>query len=164
MTRPAAALLALTVLFGAGAGVAAADAGELEVSRRSQTLSRSIMSPFCPGKTIDSCPSPKAGVWREDIRRWVAEGESNAEIRSRLQARTPDFDLSGRPGAAWDWMLPAGAMALATLGLWLFVRRLRPETHRNPSDATQHAEVPSSRPRDALDDRLDAELRHADLD
>jgi len=31
-------------------------------------------SPFCPGKTLEACPSPGAAEWRADIRRWTAAG------------------------------------------------------------------------------------------
>lgn len=128
-----------------------------EVARQSQALSRTIMSPFCPGKTVDSCPSPKAGAWRRDIRDWVARGDSAEEIRARLQARAPDFDLAGRPGVGWDWVLPVGAMLLATLGLLLVVRRLRPRGD-TPRESEGGREAVGERDIQGLDARIEAEL------
>ena len=83
-------------------------------------LSRRLMSPFCPGKTLESCPSSQASEWRQDIRRWIAQGMTDQEIIARLQGRMPDFNLHGRPAAGWDWAMPLGAMLLAT-GLLVFV-------------------------------------------
>lgn len=154
----------LACLLGAPSGTlgqqAAPTAHDDALSRRTLAVSRTVMSPFCPGKTIDSCPSPRAQAWRQDIRRWLAEGSDAAEIRARLQARTPAFDLAGRPGAGWDWTLPVGAMALATLGLWLVARRLRPARSSpasEPDGATTGEARPATKP-DPLDARLDAEL------
>jgi cytochrome c-type biogenesis protein CcmH/NrfF len=58
-----------------------------EPSRRAAELSSQIMSPFCPGKTLDSCTSPNAAEWRGEIRQWVDEGVSSDEIRRRLEQR-----------------------------------------------------------------------------
>lgn len=73
------------------------------------------MSPFCPGRTLNSCPSGKATAWRDDIRLWVAEGLSNEEILARLQARVPDFQLEGTPPTDWSWAGPLVVMALLTV-------------------------------------------------
>src|SRR5690606_7766162 len=43
-----------------------------EQSRRAAEIYKTTMSPFCPGRTIDACPSPYATEWRDDIRQWVA--------------------------------------------------------------------------------------------
>ncbi|MGD8861824.1 MAG: cytochrome c-type biogenesis protein CcmH [Myxococcales bacterium] len=156
------ALIVLCLLL---PGVAVAQTGDgaptaEQASRQAQGVARSIMSPFCPGKTVDACPSPRAGQWRREIRQWVEQGDSPEQIRARLQARVPGFDLSGRPGARWDWALPLGAMTLATLGLWLFVRRLRPRDRMRPprSPSRDPESDTPERDRDDLDARIDAEL------
>lgn len=121
-------------------------------ARRAQRIAVTTMSPFCPGKTIDACPSPKAGEWRADIRRWSEAGVPSREIRTRLQARVPGFDLSGRPGASWDWALPVGAVALATLWLVLLLRRLLRPAATEPTVVNDEAES------DELEVRLNREL------
>ena len=109
-----ATISALLVAFGS----ASASAEETPVeSRQVQSIVRNTASPFCPGKTLDSCPSPKAGEWRRDIREWVGEGVPEPEIRDRLQARVPGFDLSIPPVKS-GWVIPAVAVALST---WWFV-------------------------------------------
>jgi cytochrome c-type biogenesis protein CcmH/NrfF len=140
-------------------GATAQADGEAE-ARRVQSLTRSIMSPFCPGKTVAACPSPNAQAWREDIRVWVAQGESNDQILQRLQARAPEFDLAGRPGGAWGWGLPLFGVAVASL--WLAYMGRRARNQRGGEDSAEPtataAETPAAAPESALDVKLREEL------
>jgi len=118
--------------------------------RQVQAIVRKTASPFCPGKTLNSCPSPKAGEWRRDIREWVGDGVPEPEIRDRLQARVPGFDLSIPPVKS-GWVIPVVAVALSTLWLVVMARRF---TRRRASSLP--VETPTQAL--ALDARLDEEL------
>jgi cytochrome c-type biogenesis protein CcmH/NrfF len=142
-----AAISALLVAFGCGSASAEETPTE---SRQVQSIVRNTASPFCPGKTLDSCPSPKAGEWRRDIREWVGEGVAEPEIRDRLQARVPGFDLSIPPVKS-GWVIPVLAVALSTLWLIVMARRF---TRRRVSSPL--VETPTQAL--ALDARLDEEL------
>ena len=151
---PRLVLLCLAVATGSACGgegrregaPAAADPG-----RQTQHIIRTTASPFCPGKTLDSCPSPKAGEWRQDVHAWTQQGVPSDEIRSRLQARTPGFELRVRP-ARWSSLIPIAALLFSTLVMWLVARRLlRRKQHRAVPSITEH--------RDDLDRRLDEEIR-----
>lgn len=98
----------------------AAGISEAERDRQAEAISRSVMSPFCPGRTVSSCPN--AGPWREDIRKWVGEGVDAAEIRRRLAARVPEHNLDGVPGNRLGWVLPVG-LGVGALGLLVFMLR-----------------------------------------
>ena len=91
------ALLMLVLLQGVATAQPAGSPEEVELSledrRHASALSSSTLSPFCPGRTLSSCPSGKATEWRRDIRTWVAEGLDDKEILARLQARAPGFQL-----------------------------------------------------------------------
>lgn len=155
---------------------AQAEASDQQLER-AQHLSRTIMSPFCPGRTLDSCPSPNATRWREDIRDMVAQGMSNEQIRQALKQRT-DQDLTGAPSTALDSVLPVIVAVLALLLLVLLLRALvsrkgpaSPE--RASSAATDATAPPPPQPgastadeRGAsarrLDERLDQELAELD--
>jgi hypothetical protein len=54
-------------------------------ARRADTIAGQTLSPF-PGVTLDSCTSPNAAGWRQDIRTWVDEGVPTEEIKRRLEA------------------------------------------------------------------------------
>jgi len=146
-----AAILALLVAFGSASASAEETPAE---SRQVQSIVRNTASPFCPGKTLNSCPSPKAGEWRRDIRQWVGEGVPEPEIRDRLQARVPGFDLSIPPVKS-GWVIPVIAVALSTWWLVAMARRFR--RGRVP---TRGVEAPTHD--HALDARLDEELAGLD--
>jgi cytochrome c-type biogenesis protein CcmH/NrfF len=132
------------------ASVPVEDAGE---GRQAQSIVRTTNSPFCPGKSLDSCPSPRASEWRQDINEWVADGVAENEIRDRLQERVPGFDLSVAPVKS-GWIIPAIAVLLSTVWLLLVGRALTapapPRRSRPPTD------------RASLDARLDEELARLD--
>ena len=123
-------------------------------SRQVQSIVRNTASPFCPGKTLDSCPSPKAGEWRRDIREWVGDGVAKSEIQARLQARVPSFDLSIPPVKS-GWVIPVIAIVLSTWWLIVMARRFRGRgaTKRRVEAPTQDH---------TLDARLDEELASLD--
>lgn len=142
---------ALTVVLGY-ASVSAQDVPT--ESRQAQVIVRNTASPFCPGKTLDSCPSPKAAEWRQDVHQWVAQGVPQDEIRDRLQARVPGFDLS-IPPVKWGWVIPVLALALSTLWFVVMARRVRRgKGSRRPASAPERE--------DSLDARLDQELAQLD--
>jgi cytochrome c-type biogenesis protein CcmH/NrfF len=132
---------------------------------RALELTRTTMSPFCPGRTLDDCPSPYAGEWRSDIRKWVAEGVSTEDIRKRLRARSADRDLSGTPSTALDAVLPI-AVTLGSLLLLGILLRLLLRPVQRPSNL---APLPARKPTETqkltegeLDARLDDELKDLD--
>ncbi len=148
-------LLCAATAIGAGCGKAAEPGpGQLSPSpdREAQSVIRSTASPFCPGKTLDSCPSPKASEWRRDVHAWAKDGVPATEIRSRLQARTPGFDLSIRP-ARWSGWIPVAALLFSTFVMWLVARRLLRKQRRTTAPRPGGAEH-----RDELDRRLDEEI------
>ncbi len=130
-------------------GCGSVRADEASESRQVQVIVRTTNSPFCPGKTLDSCPSPRAAEWRQDINAWVAERIPESEIRERLQERAPGFDLSIKPVKS-GWIIPAAAVLLSTLWLVLVGRALR-------APSPPRVSHPASSRR-SLDARLDEEL------
>lgn len=145
--------LVLVVLSGS-----VAHADEAAAERRAVALARNIASPFCPGRSLDACPSPRAAQWRRDIHAWTAAGASDQQVRSRLQSRVPGFDLDAHPLGAKGWLLPAGAAGIATLVLLAALPRLL----RRRRDATPEPSGADGASRDDLDERLDQELKRLD--
>jgi cytochrome c-type biogenesis protein CcmH/NrfF len=161
---------------------AAAAAAPEEIEREAESIARSIMSPFCPGRTVSACPN--AGPWRDDIRKWVAEGVDPIEIRQRLSERVPEHNLMGVPKNRLGWVLPVGLGVLA-LGILIFLLRYLIGPRASGGDVSggsvaaggapneKHAEAlaraktgaspatsgaPSKAPADDYDARIDQEL------
>ncbi len=102
------------------AAAAAAALPEAERERQAEAIARSIMSPFCPGRTVSACPN--AGPWRDDIRKWVGEGLDATEIKRRLAERVPEHNLAGVPKNRLGWVLPVG-LGIGALGFLVFLLR-----------------------------------------
>lgn len=146
---------ATSIAFALFLGCASVPAEDAQESRQVQAIVRTTNSPFCPGKTLDSCPSPRAAEWRQDINAWVADGIPEPEIRTRLQERVPGFDLSIAPVKS-GWVIPVIAVLLSTL--WLIVVA-RSFTHPSPPRRTI---PPEPEKKASLDARLDDELARLD--
>jgi hypothetical protein len=109
----------------AGAATAAAQAAPggmspEEIEREAEAIARSIMSPFCPGRTVSACPN--AGPWRDEIRKWVAEGVDPLEIKQRLGERVPEHNLAGVPKNRLGWVLPVG-LGIGAIASLIFLLR-----------------------------------------
>lgn len=55
-----------------------------EVYHLTRAVSNEVLSPFCPGKTLDMCTSPNAADVRRVIQDRAREGMSKAEIKAEI--------------------------------------------------------------------------------
>lgn len=175
-TRIVACVLLLLVLMTAAqhaTGATSSPRDARDLLREASSVASSMMSPFCPGRTLSACPSPRAAEWRIEIRDWLAAGVPREQIVQRLQARTPEINLTSDRNPLYGWIAPALAL-LAMSGLVFGVgRRLlhgrRAADAAPPSDGPQPGLAPgkaslSDPPRTdaahaAYAELLDAELR-----
>lgn len=130
---------------------------EQERDREAESIARTVMSPFCPGRTVSSCPN--AGPWRDDIRKWVGEGVPAAEIRKRLYERVPETNLTGIPPNRLGWFLPIGAALLAVGALVVALRFLvKPSKAADTTTTTGADGAKPAKSKEDYDARLDEEL------
>ena len=84
-------------------------------------LSHDLMSPYCPGRTIATCPSPQARKLEGLILEQAQAGKSRAEIETALAERFPDIrGYVGRPEIIYGTAVVA---LIAIVGLVLAGRR-----------------------------------------
>lgn len=98
--------------------------GPSEVDAKAASIARQTMSPFCPGRTLDDCPSEYAAEWRRDIRAMVQKGMTAAEIQDELEKRAGG-NLSGIPNRESSYALPIALATGAALVLYFVFVRLR---------------------------------------
>jgi cytochrome c-type biogenesis protein CcmH len=115
------AALVLVFVLLAGNGLAQDDL-EVQRARAAHELSRELMSPYCPGRTLADCPSPDAGAVREEIRDAIRAGESTEAIRARIEARFGERVI-GVPTSMLGWLLPIAILVAGALVLVLVLRR-----------------------------------------
>lgn len=169
--------LALTGLILLGPSVdPAARAGAAGVDSPAEKLtvelSHDLMSPYCPGRTIATCPSPQARKLEGHILEQAEQGKSREEIEAALALRFPDIrGYVGRPEIIYG---TAALALLAIVGLALVGRRWVRQTRARtvgagaatagaaggistdlPTGGAATAGKPSRSEVDALDDALD---------
>jgi cytochrome c-type biogenesis protein CcmH/NrfF len=140
-----------------------------ERERVAESIAQSIMSPFCPGRTVSACPV--AGPWRDDIRKMVDEGVDPDEIKRILAARVPEHNLMGVPKNRLGWVLPVGLGVIAVGFLvWLLRRLVGPRagaadaSSKTPTDATPQASAPGAADGAKVDPTVAARANGEDYD
>lgn len=113
-----------------------------------QEVRQRIMSPFCPGLTLEECPSGQAAELRRRIAERVEDGATNREIDDWLVA-TYGEGVLGRPRSVISWLAPAAAVLAGALLLVAGLRR-----RARPADEEPAAPIPEEDR-----DRLLADLR-----
>ena len=137
-------VLAMTLVPAARAGERPSLAG----------LEGEVMCPVC-GTTLDQSDAPAALQIKRFIKRRIAAGDSEAEIKDALVANYGDAILASPPKHGFGllaWWVPLGgivvAAALLAAGIWRWSRGREPR----PTVAGPRLDP-------ALDRRLDDELR-----
>ena len=95
---------------------------EVTRARQANELSRDLMSPFCPGRTLADCSSPDAAAVREEIRDALKQGDSPEQIRSRIEGRFGDH-VVGVPRQLLGWLIPILALVAGAAALLWILRR-----------------------------------------
>jgi cytochrome c-type biogenesis protein CcmH len=162
-----AGLLILRVAMAAAQSPTGPDPATLAARETSAwRLIASLQSPFCPGLTLDSCPSWYADSLRTEIRQRMAAGESPEAIRDQL-ARDFGQRILGEPTwRGFDVLGWIGPGVLLLLGGSVLAMVVRQRGRRTPSPAAvvrpeyvpALVDIPPSE-RARLEQQLQAELR-----
>lgn len=92
-----------------------------------------VMSPFCPGLSLDECPSSQAGDLRAKIKARVEQGATNREI-DRWLVENYGESVLGRPPQALSWVVPAGFVMVGLAVLLITLGRGAGSRHRPHED------------------------------
>ncbi len=71
---------------------------------KTQEISDSIMSPYCPGRTLSACPSDKARNLRNEISIFFERGYTRDAVIRQLKGRYGSL-IIGEPGTSGAWVL-----------------------------------------------------------
>ncbi len=122
LPRMRVALVLLVIALTAGRS-SAQDDPEVAIARSAHELARELMSPYCPGRTLEACPSPDALAVREEIRAALRAGESPGSIRTRIEERF-GAAVVGLPETPLGRALPIALLVLGALALAWALRRM----------------------------------------
>jgi cytochrome c-type biogenesis protein CcmH len=129
---------------------------------RAQRIYQSLMSPFCPGLTVASCPSPGAEQMRQEVRQRLAAGDGERTIVAALVEEYGSDILGAPPARRWGlalWIPPALALLMGGGALALWLRRRASPTEEDDAQAGAEA-APETDP--VLQSRLEEALRAFD--
>ena len=114
--------------------------GEQSPAARAHTLETQLKCPECKGLSVAESQAPTSRAIRADIKRRIARGQSDAEIR---QAYVDDYGesilLSPRDSgiSLIVWVLPVVVLVLGATGIVFALRRNRGEPHLRATDADE---------------------------
>jgi cytochrome c-type biogenesis protein CcmH/NrfF len=125
MSRRNALLMVCWALFSLFAPpTAAQNQTEIAVDREANRLFGEIMSPFCPGRTLATCPSPQAAELQDEIKVQLQAGATADDIWEGLYAVYGDQVRSVPRASGFNllaWAIPA---LFFLLGTAVLIRRI----------------------------------------
>ncbi|MGD8413998.1 MAG: cytochrome c-type biogenesis protein CcmH [Candidatus Latescibacterota bacterium] len=122
LTYPVALIFAVVVAWPVVAsGQSERSPYDEDVLREARTVYKQIMSPYCPGQTLENCGSGAAEILRGKIRERIAAGESPDEIIQSLieefgeevQAEPPKSGFASLVWLGPIFLLISGAFVIA---------------------------------------------------
>lgn len=100
-----------------------------EYEQKAIEFSSEVMSPFCPGRTLSSCPSGDARELRLEVKRLFQFGRTPEEVQEILQAKFPGFNFGGVPETEGfglvAWTLPTIFILLLTAVILILLSGMR---------------------------------------
>ncbi len=145
MSTPRALLLALlcwTLAAGAPAADAPADFADPTLAARYDKLLEELRCMVCQNQTLKDSHAELAQDLRDEVKRLLEKGDSDAAIRDYLVARYGDFVLYSPPLKESTWLLwlgPFVLLALAVMVVVMMSRRRAPPPA--PLDDTERARL-----------------------
>lgn len=128
-------MLAL-VLAGALAVGSRGESGPPTEDQRVQRIASVVRCPTCRGLSAAQSDAPSAEAIRDEVRRRVQDGETDAQIKSYLVSRYGE-DILLQPKSRVVWALPVIGGAAAVGGLVFVLRRRRVKPGPTVSDADE---------------------------
>lgn len=133
-------LAAIAAVGGLALGLTVLSGPDPDAVPTTDQVASRMMSPFCPGLTLEECPSDEASRVRSQIEEMVQRGDTNAEIDRWIVDNFGEVALA-RPGSSVAWLAPP-LVALAGVGvvIVLLKRRVKPAPAVGPVELTPQEE------------------------
>lgn len=98
-------------------GVVADERSEA-LDREATTLYQQVFSPFCPGRSLNDCPSSKAGELKDEMRAELEAGKAPEVILNEVFQKYGDQYRAVPPFAGVGmlvWLVPIGFVAIGLM-------------------------------------------------
>jgi cytochrome c-type biogenesis protein CcmH len=134
--------------------VAHADERSELLDRQATTLYQQVFSPFCPGRSLNDCPSSKAGELKDQMRAELEAGKAPEVILNEVFQKygdqyraVPQFSGVGM----FVWLVP---MAFVAIGLMIAIGVSGRRKKRAGSDVVSNAPELSAEEERRIEDEL----------
>ena len=130
----------------ANATPAGAPRADGDASQLYDQINNEIFSPFCPGKTLDMCPSPNAATVRRDILKMSREGYSREQIKDKvLDTYGEEFRIVEPPASDNNGLLIALGIGLllAITAVVVLSRQRKPGERSSSMDEDDYEPITS---------------------
>jgi cytochrome c-type biogenesis protein CcmH/NrfF len=108
-------IVALVAAISVGGPCLVADERSEALDREATNLYQQVFSPFCPGRSLNDCPSSKAGELKDEMRAELEAGKSPEVILNEVFQKygdqyraVPQFSGVG----VLVWLVPIGFVAI----------------------------------------------------
>jgi cytochrome c-type biogenesis protein CcmH len=88
-------------------------------------IARQLYCPVCENTPLDVCPTTACHQWRELIRRMLAEGKSEAEIKQYFVDYYGASVLSEPPASGINWLIYIVPPVVFLIGVFLLLQAFR---------------------------------------
>lgn len=109
------------VLFSVTAGLATA---QQDPETNIRTLATEVMSPFCPGKLLEDCPSGQASELKNEMLSQLKSGKSNEDVKAWFVSRYGSEMLAAPEAKGiglFAWLMPVAFVVLGSLILMRWI-------------------------------------------
>lgn len=127
------AVLGLVLVVALAVG-AQGKSGPPTEDQRVKRITSVVRCPTCRGLSAEQSDAPSAESIRDEVRRRVQAGETDAQVKDYLVSRYGE-DILLQPRSALVWVLPVVGTGLAVGGLVFVLRRRRVRTDSLVSEA-----------------------------
>jgi cytochrome c-type biogenesis protein CcmH len=121
-------------------------------------MSNDLMSPYCPGRTLNDCPSPQAAELRAWIEEQERQGRSRSEVEAQIERLYGDVVLSAPRAQGWGlaaYLVPVGLILVGGIVVAIVLSH-RQRSTRSPSNDGPAGDAPLD---PELERIVDEELR-----
>lgn len=158
MYRGIVRLLSSLALCALSLATANADPGSEALDNKSYEMYQQVFSPFCPGRSLNDCPSSKAQELKAEMRQKLEQGTAPEIILEGVFAQfgdkyraVPVFEGFGR----MVWIAPFGFVVIGLIGAIIVVLRRK----KGDLGSNSRTQIKISA---ALQDRINQELTKLD--
>jgi cytochrome c-type biogenesis protein CcmH len=128
--------------------------GDQSSAARAQNLETQLKCPECQGLSVADSQAPTSRAIRSDIKRRIAAGQSDEQIRQAYIDKYGDSILLAPEDSGVSllvWILPVVVVALGATGIVFALRRNRDEPHLHATDADERLVEREHRVEDTVD-------------